>query len=309
MITALSLSPAVDKIYFIDGFECGKLYRVRNIVKSAGGKGINVARVSSILGEKVISIGFKAGETGEWLESQLKRMGVNTCFIEVKGESRTNINIIDKVNNHETEVLEIGPVIREEDTGVFMDEFEKVLKDTSVLVCSGGLPEGIPSNFYRILIEKAKLFRVKTILDSSGEMLAEGIKAAPYMVKPNLRELGVYAGKQLNSISDIIAACKSILNAGVEVVVTSMGAQGALLVSKEEVLHARVPEVNVVNTIGSGDSTVAGCAAGIRRGYSLDNMLRLGMACAVANTQFEEIGYISMDLVDRFINEIEIERL
>jgi len=309
MITALSLSPAVDKIYFIDGFECGKLYRVRNIVKSAGGKGINVARVSSILGEMVNSIGFKAGETGEWLESQLKRMGVNTCFIEVMGESRTNINIIDKVNNHETEILEIGPVIRDEDIGAFMDEFEKVLKDTSVLVCSGGLPEGIPSNFYRTLIEKAKLFRVKTILDSSGEMLAEGIKAAPYMVKPNLRELGVYAGKQLNSISDIIAACKSIINAGAEVVITSMGSQGALLVSEEEILHARVPEVNVVNTIGSGDSTVAGCAAGIRRGYSLEKMLRLGMACAVANTQFEEIGYISMELVDKFINEIVIERL
>jgi tagatose 6-phosphate kinase len=309
MITALSLSPAVDKIYFIDGFESGKLYRVRNIVKSAGGKGINVARVSSILGEKVNLIGFKAGETGEWLESQLKRMGVNTCFIEVRGESRTNINIIDKVKNLETEVLEIGPTIREKDIGVFMDEFEKVLKDTDVLVCSGGLPEGIPANFYRMLIERAKLYGVKTILDTSNEMLSEGIKAMPYMVKPNLRELGVYAGKQLNSISDIIGACKGIINAGVEIVVTSMGAQGALLVSKEEIVRARVPDVEVVNTIGSGDSTVAGCAAGIRRGYSPDKMLRLGMACAVANTQFEEIGYIRMELVDRFINEIVIERL
>ncbi|HHW49777.1 MAG TPA: 1-phosphofructokinase family hexose kinase [Clostridiaceae bacterium] len=309
MITALSLSPAVDKIYFIDGFETGKLYRVRNIVKSAGGKGINVARVCSILGEKVNLVGFKAGETGEWLESQLKRMGVNTCFIEVEGESRTNINIIDNVKNLETEVLEIGPTIRREDIESFMDEFEKVLKDTAVLVCSGGLPEGIPVNFYRILIEKAKFYGTKTILDSSGEMLSEGIKAAPYMVKPNLRELGVYAGKKLDNISDIIEACKSIINAGVEIVVTSMGAQGALLVSKDEIMRAKVPDIEVVNTIGSGDSTVAGCAAGIIRGYSLEKTLRLGMACAVANTQFKEIGYISMELVDKFFNEILVERL
>ena len=236
-------------------------------------------------------------------------MGVNTCFIEVEGESRTNINIIDTVKNLETEILEIGPTIKEKDIAAFMDEFEKVLKDTTVLVCSGGLPEGIQAGFYRMLIEKAKLCGVKTILDTSNEMLIEGIKAAPYMVKPNLRELGVYAGKQLNSLSDIIEACKSIINAGVEIVLTSMGAEGALLVSREEIMRAIVPDVEVVNTIGSGDSTVAGCATGINRGYSLDKTLRLGMACAVANTQFKEIGYVSMELVDKFFNEIVIEVL
>lgn len=309
MITALSLSPAVDKIYFIPDFESGKLYRVNDIVKSAGGKGINVARVASILGERVCSIGFKAGETGDWLQSQLNSMGVDTYFINVEGESRTNINIIDKTNNKETEVLEVGPEISEDDIESFMHEYKRVLNNTSILVCSGGLPEGIPVDFYRQLIEEAKTYGVKTILDTSNETFVEGIKAGPYMIKPNLRELSTFAGKRLENRTDIIDVCKEIVNNGVEIVVTSMGDRGALLVSEEEVLYAIVPNVEVVNTIGSGDSTVAGCAAGLKRGYSPERMLKLGMACAIANTQFREIGFVTTELVERFNTEIRIERL
>lgn len=307
MITALSLSPAVDKIYYISGFESGKLHRVRDIVKSAGGKGINVARVVSILNEKVNSIGFIAGETGDWLQSQLRCIGVDTCFIRVAGESRTNINIIDKEKSAETEILEIGPVISDKDIESFMLEFRRILEKTSILVCSGGLPEGIPVDFYRKLIEEAKAYGIKTILDTSNEILIEGIKAKPFMVKPNLRELGVFAGKNMDNRSDIIKACNDIVNSGVEVVVTSMGSQGAIMVTKHGVLNARVPDVEVVNTIGSGDSTVAGCTVGLRRGYSPENMLRLGMACAVANTQFREVGYISTELVNKYFDEIMVE--
>ena len=114
MITAVVLSPAIDKIYFIDNFRSGGLFRVNSVIKSAGGKGINVARVSSILGEKVKAIGFKAGDSGEWLESKLTDIGVETRFIHVDGESRTNNNIVDRSRNMETEILESGPNIQEE---------------------------------------------------------------------------------------------------------------------------------------------------------------------------------------------------
>lgn len=307
MITALSLSPAVDKIYFVDNFKAGNLHRVRNTVKSAGGKGINVARVSSILGEKVTSLGFKAGDTGEWLEAQLRKLGVKTGFIDVEGESRTNNNIIDRLNNTETEVLEIGPCIKQEDVERFLVTYKTILSKTKVLVCSGGLPEGVPVDFYKTLIEIARPYNVKVILDTSNDILVEGIKACPYMIKPNLRELSRYMDKQLDSIDDIVEACRYINNQGVELVLASLGKDGALLVSNDMVLHAQVPQIEAINTIGSGDSTVAGCAVGILRGCTHEQMLRLGMACAVANTQFVEIGVVSTELVNKFSKEIIIQ--
>lgn len=309
MITTLSLSPAVDKIYFVDGFETGKLYRVREIVKSAGGKGINVSRVASLLGERVTSIGFKAGDTGEWLEAQLKASGVHAEFIEVPGESRTNNNIIDRLNNAETEVLEIGPYISEDYLSRFLEVFKRVLVNTKVLVCSGGMPEGVPADFYRKLIDIAKQHGVKTVLDTSNEMLEEGIKAKPDIVKPNKRELSKYVSRQLNGINEIIEACRCIISDGVKIVTASLGGEGAILVTEDSALYAKPPEVDVVNTIGSGDSMVAGLAAGMARGYSLEEMFRLGMASAVANTQFREIGVVNGELVEKYLKEIKIQRM
>jgi 1-phosphofructokinase/tagatose 6-phosphate kinase len=212
MITTLSLSPAVDKIYFADNFQAGGLYRVKNVIKTAGGKGINAARVASILGEKVCTVGFKAGETGNWLESELKKLGVDTRFVEIAGESRTNNNIIDRVNGTETEVLEMGPEVTDHELSRFTAELEHVLGGTTVLVCSGGLPVGVRDDCYRKLIEIAKARGIKTLLDTSGSILVEGVKAAPYMVKPNLRELSNYAGSPLHSMDAIVKACRRILS-------------------------------------------------------------------------------------------------
>lgn len=307
MITTLSLSPAVDKIYFADNFMPGGLYRVRDVVKSAGGKGINVARVASLLGEGVRTLGFKAGETGRWLEAQLKILGIETAFIEVEGESRTNNNIIDRATGTETEVLEIGPYISPDAVSEFLVKFYCSLANTEVLVCSGGLPEGIADGFYRQLIEIAVSRKIRVILDTSGEMLKEGIQAVPYMIKPNLRELCEYAGQELREETDILAVCRNILSQGVKAVLTSLGKGGAILVTEERVIKAQALDVPVINTIGSGDSMVAGCAAAIARGYKDEEMLRLGMACAVANTQFAEIGMVRPELVQKFMQEIWIE--
>ncbi len=307
MITALSLSPAVDKIYFVENFEAGNLYRVKDVYKSAGGKGINVSRVACILGEDVTTMGFKAGSTGNWLEDKLIEVGAKTFFVEVEGESRTNSNVIDKATGKETELLEIGPCISPEQARIFVDKFTEMLEHTSVLVCSGGLPNGIPADFYRQLLNVASQKGVPAILDTSNEVLFEGIKARPYLIKPNLRELSAFAGKNLKTLEDVIHASMDIIAVGVRVVVTSMGSEGALLVTSDTIIRAYAPEIQVVNTIGSGDSMVAGFAAAIQRKASLDEMLKLGMACAAANANFKEIGFISMELVNKYIKEIRLD--
>jgi 1-phosphofructokinase/tagatose 6-phosphate kinase len=190
-----------------------------------------------------------------------------------------------------------------------MDSFFYALKDTRVLVCSGGLPEGVPVDFYARLIGMARNKGIRTILDTSGKVLEEGLKAAPFMIKPNRRELSGYCGRKLDNLKELAAACSDILSHGVEFVVASLGSEGALLVSRNIVLKATVPPVDAVNTIGSGDSTVAGCAAALARGYSPEEMLRLSMACAVANTRFMEIGVVTVELVEKYMEEIRIERM
>lgn len=309
MLTVLSLSPAVDKIYAIDNFSAGNLYRVANGLQSPGGKGINVSRVLKMLGAEVKVLGFKAGSTGEWIEQSLLDLGAETSFVKVAGQSRTNNNIIDKLNNRETEILEEGPDISLEAWDIFLKSFDKQLEQTDVLVCSGGLPKGLGAGTYAKLITKANKFGVKTILDASGDVLKLGIEAAPYLIKPNLRELSAYFNTQFTSDTQIVEACREIINKGVCVVVTSLGGQGALLVTSEHAYKANALEVNVQNTIGSGDSMVGGISKGLSENWSIEECFGLGCACAASNTEFFEIGLIDIPRVQDLKCKLIIKEL
>lgn len=309
MITVLSLSPAVDKIYIINNFCAGGLYRVDNYLQSPGGKGINCARVSKLLGAEVSVLGFKAGSNGQWLENSLTDIGAETHFINVPGQSRSNNNIIDKVNNTETEILEDGPLIGIDAWTAFYEKFCGQISGTDVLICSGGLPKGLGTDTYFRLIHEANNYSVKTILDSSGDILKLGIQAKPYMIKPNLRELSAYFGKAFTSDSDIVKACREIISCGIEVVVTSLGAQGAILVTGQKAYKASPLSVAAVNTIGSGDSMVAGMGTGISGSLPLEDSFRLGCACAASNTEFFEIGYINTARVEQLKSQIVLQEL
>jgi len=309
MITVLSLSPAVDKIYIIDDFYAGGLYRVNNCLQSPGGKGINVARVAKMLGSEVAVLGFKAGRNGQWLENSLIDIGAKTHFIEVEGQSRTNNNIIDRVNNNETEILEEGPVISQSAEALFLEKFCQQIKNSKVLVCSGGLPKGLGTETYARLILEANKYDVKSILDASGDVLRQGIEAKPYLIKPNLRELSMYFDTEFTSDAQIINACKEIISKGVKVVATSLGADGAILVTEHIALKAYPMKVDVVNTIGSGDSMVAGISTGLAGGLSIEDSFSLGCTCASSNTEFIEIGIIKSERVKQLMQEIIIKEL
>lgn len=309
MIATVALNPALDKIYFVDEFEAGKMYRVREMIESAGGKGVNVARVTKTLGEDTAAIGFKGGAAGNWIETQLKKLGVRTRFVEVQGETRTNNNIIDRSRKTETEILETGPIISSIDMGRFLQIYKETLEYSKVVILSGGLPQGIPVDYYKTLIEVAKLYKLPVILDASGEALSEGMKAKPHMIKPNLRELENLAKRKLTKTGDIIEVCREIVISGIEVVTVSMGEEGAILVSDNICIRAIAPTVTAVNSIGSGDAMVAGFAVGLVENKSPEECLKLAMACGVSNTQFVEIGVVDKDNVEVQLDNIEIEIL
>lgn len=309
MITVVALSPCIDKIYYIDNFVAGKLFRVKDIIKSAGGKGVNVARVCRLLGEEVNCIGFKAGHTGDWIEKQLSITGVNPYFVEVDGETRTNNNIIDLINNTETEILEKGPYIPENKIDEFINIFEEILENTSVLVCSGGLPEGVDKGIYASLIAYAKQHNITTILDTNGEVLKSSLYASPYIFKPNVRELKELSGKNIESLDEIVNIAKYYNKNTMSNILVSMGKEGAVYVSKRHTLKASIPDIKVMNTIGSGDSAVAGCAVSLKRGLNEYDMLKFAMACGVNNSTFSEIGKVIPQEVEELMDCIEIEYL
>ncbi|MCL2740483.1 MAG: 1-phosphofructokinase family hexose kinase [Oscillospiraceae bacterium] len=303
----------MDKIHFIDDFEVGTMRRSAKTVVSPGGKGVNVAKVASALGSGTHAVGFAAGHYGEWLEGSLREWGVGTTFIKVPGEVRTNVNVIDRARGTETEVIESGPEISGSDRLALLAEVERLLSGSdrarTVLICTGGYPLGIPDDFYATLIGLANGLGVRSILDTSGEALRRGVAARPFMVKPNMRELSHMVGYTPGTLRDVAESARSLLGAGPKVVAASMGKDGVLVVSDRYGFAALPPELEAVNTIGSGDAMVAGFAVALGRGYCMRKAIRLATACAASNCMHEEIGLVDRPEVERLSRDVGVDSL
>jgi tagatose 6-phosphate kinase len=309
MILAVTMNPAIDKVYSIPDFEVNRVFRPRAMTATAGGKGLNVARVAHLLGNRVTAAGFLGGSTGQYIHQQVEKMGIISGFISIQEETRICINITDEKNTTSTEILEPGPVISQEECGIFLEHYERLLDNCDVVTASGSLPKGIPADFYCTLIETAK-HRGKTfILDSSGDSFRLGIKAKPHMIKPNREEFEKLTGSDYETLQDYGIALMKLKDQGIRLPVISMGKDGCLAALEDGVYRFFAPPINVLNTVGSGDSFVAGCAVALCRGDKPVDVIKLGMACGMANTQFFQTGMVSPELVDRFLPMVEIEKL
>lgn len=305
MITVITFNPSIDRLYKLEKFEIGSVQRANFINPTAGGKGLNVAKVLKKLGEDINCIGFLGGFNGEYVKSQLKNIGIENKFTDIKEETRVCLNIIDS-NNISTEVLEKGPNVSEEEIQRFENDLEEVLKNTDVLVASGSLASGLPIDYYFKIGKLCNQRNIKFILDSSGESLKLGIKSKPYLIKPNMDELEILSGVKVKSVDDVINVSKSILSAGVENVCISMGKDGMVLVNKDFAYKVEIPKIDVVNTVGSGDSSIAGFALGIAKKYGLKESLKLANACGMSNAMNISTGDINLEDIDKFIEEIKV---
>jgi len=304
-ILVVSLNPAVDKIMFLPTFSVGGINRVAtgDVVVSAGGKGVNVARMCAQYGMPVASVGFAAGDAGKFIALDLESHRAEVDYIWLNGETRTNLNIISE--NSETEILEEGPSVETDSFEKMRAKFQEHLKITSVAVFAGGLPRGVEADAYKELIELAKREGVPTILDTSGEALIQGLKAGPDMVKPNLRELTLLLGNANPSESEIIDKTRILMcEFGVKLFVISRGAKGAVMISDDVEISLPAVETEIVNTIGCGDALVAGLACGLAKGLSNLEILKLGMEFAASNAGHKEIGYIdnNLGIIDNKLN-------
>lgn len=309
MISTVTLNVSIDKAYKIKGsVESGKVIRVLECNNTAGGKGLNVSRVISICGEEILATGFVGGHSGALVEELLEKDNIKNQFTHVKSETRNCINILDE-NNVSTEFLEKGFPVSEDELKKFIDDFDKIIDNSNIITISGSVPQGVPTDIYYKLINMIKSKNKKVILDASGELLKEGIKALPTMIKPNSEEMENLLGFSINNREEVINSAIKLYESGIELVAVSLGKDGALLVCKDGIYHGKPPKIDVVNTVGCGDSMVAAFAVAMERGYSNMESLKYAVSISAANAMTFSTGNINLEDVDNIFEDVTIEKL
>ncbi len=308
MILTVTLNPAVDKTYTAGELITGHVNRMRSVMKIAGGKGINVAKILKQYDYPVCATGFLGGYAGQFISDCLKEKEIDCRFISLKEETRSNMNILAD-NGYVTEILEPGPVISKEEQQQFIEQYEALLLECELVVLSGSIGRGMDEDIYPVLIQKANRKGIRVLFDSSGESLRKGIAAKPFLVKPNQKELEYIIGHRMANRQDVIRAAKVLQTAGIEQVIVSMGHKGLLSVGKEHIYFAKGKKIAAVNTVGCGDSVVASYAMSILRGDSPKEALRHAAAISAANATTIESANIPMDTAEAIYEDITIEEL
>lgn len=309
MILAITLNPAIDKAYFINGVQLGKAHRPEKAIDSAGGKGLNVARAAVQLGSSVVASGFLGGSNGSCIRKMIKAAGIEDAFVEIEGQTRICINITDMQTQQCTEVLERGPVIAKEEAEAFLYRYGQLLEQADVVTISGSLPEGLESSFYAELAAMGTARGKRVLLDTSGAALAEGIKAKPYLVKPNMDELAVLYPDLDRSLEGGIEAVQRLKRLGIELPVVTMGRKGAVAGLSDGIYKVMAPPVEAVNSVGSGDAFIAGCAVSLDRGMDEKSLARHAAACGSANAQSPQTGHVEAGIAASFFSETAIQKI
>ncbi len=307
MIHTVTANPALDLTYRIQTIKFDDTNRSKKVLRAPGGKGINVSRVAARLGHPTVAMGFVGGGSGIEIEALLKAEGVRTWFTHHKEPTRTNAIIQDDAGQ---QIRVSGP-----GASVTQDEVEALiesildLRQPDFLLLSGGLLDGMPRDFYTAMIRYAIRDQVKVAADADGDALKSAVAAGVYLIKPNQYELERLTGEPVRSYDDAVRAADVALNAGVSIVLCSLGADGAVLVTRESAWKAVPPRVKTNSAVGAGDSMLAGALVALAEDKSLDEVLRLGVACgtATATTPGTELCY--RDTIELILPQVELERL
>lgn len=279
MVYTVTLNPALDYSIQMAEFNLGKLNLSEKAYFLGGGKGINVSKVLKNLGVQSVALGFLGGFTGEFIKKELKDKEIEERFVEVEGNTRVNLKI--KNGEVETEVAGISPKITKENLDALLGELSKLV-DGDILVLSGSVPKDINSNVYAEIMKSIKK-DVKVIIDTRGEAFEAALESKPYLVKPNHHELEEFCKKEFHTIEEIIDGAKMIQARGAQNVIVSMGKDGSMLITKEgDVYRGNVPKGVLRNSVGAGDSMVAGIVSKLAKGEELLASYKFGISSGSA---------------------------
>ncbi|MBM7551575.1 1-phosphofructokinase family hexose kinase [Thalassobacillus pellis] len=293
MITTVTLNAAIDKTYWLDNLTVGTANRVKKAATEAGGKGVNVAKVLSTLGNDVTVTGLIGGSDGRLIIERLKEFPVNQQWSEISQNSRTCLNIIDESGKVETEILENGPAVSEKEWKRFISHLKEIANESSLVLFSGSLPSGLPADSYKTLVEELQAKGIFCGVDTSGEPLKKCLEIEPEIIKPNKKELEDFCGRKLDNLEDVIAEAKLIHQKGVKYVFVTLGKEGAIAVGDTGIYQAIIPEIKSVNSVGSGDATFAGIGGVLQDSDDIELALLNGMAAGIANALQTKAGRVN----------------
>lgn len=309
MILTVTLNPSIDISYQLEDLAIDTVNRVVDVRKTPGGKGLNVARVLNDLGESVSASGCIGGELGDFIVHQLPET-IEKRFFKIAGDTRNCIAILH--DGKQTEILEQGPLVDPDEADGFVNHFKYILDGVDVVTMSGSLPAGMPDDYYGRLIRLANTFGKKTVLDCSGNALKSVLEGddKPTVIKPNRDELAQLLGREVSKdVDELKAVLNQPLFAGIEWIIVSLGADGAFAKHHDAFYKVDIPKIEVVNPVGSGDSTVAGIASGLANEETDDVLLKKANVLGMLNAQEKTTGHVNMANYDKLYQKLAVREV
>lgn len=308
MILTVTLNPSIDISYKLPDFKLDTVNRCEDVIKTAGGKGLNVARVLKQIGGDVSCTGFVGGHLGNFIIDSLNSSNIDNDFVKINSQTRNCISIVD--GNSQTEILESGPTISQEEKKLFLIKYKTLTSKSKVVTISGSNPKGIANDFVEKLIKISKENNCLTILDVSGNLLKDSIlnfKVKPDVIKPNIDEFSNFIDKKIEDIdikNELINNAKDI-----QIIFLTCGKNGSYIRKDDKVYKIAIPKVKVVNPTGSGDATVAGIAYSLYKEKNLTYMAKLANALGISNAMNQKTGSVNVDDIDNLMDKITINTI
>ena len=305
----LCLNPAIDKLYEIDGFTAGEDYPGQRPGKQIGGKGVNVARVLSQLGADVQLYAFLGESGAEDFRREMQPL-CGCTFIEVPGACRTTVNIIDRRNGRETVITEAGPEVNVRHVQTLLRALDERVQPGDMVCCSGSIIAGAPADIYAQISQLCRQKGAACSLDCNAKALPASLRDARYALgKPNERELCALLGSERTQQPEALVRLARQIMPPYEALLVSMGAAGGVWIGESCAYLARMPQLQAVSTVGSGDAAFAGALYALGDGMAAPDVLRMAMACGAANAVRPETGSVRKEDVMRIQNDIDIQSL
>ena len=304
MIYTVTLNPSIDYVIKMDHLNTGHVNRVNSENVYPGGKGINVSRILKTLGKDNVATGFISGFTGDFIEKSLHDLKVSSDFIKLEnGFTRINVKV---KSDEETEINGQGPHISDEKLQELFDKLARLNKG-DILVLAGSIPSTLDESLYEKIMVKVKEIGIKVVVDATKNLLLNVLKFNPFLIKPNNHELEEIFGVKLYNMDDIATYAKKLQDMGARNVLVSMGKDGALLLTEDEDIYvSSAPKGNVINSVGAGDSMVAGFICGYVNTNSYEEALKLGAASGSATAFSSDLA--ERELIYKLLKEIKVER-
>jgi 1-phosphofructokinase len=303
MIYTVTLNPAIDYIVQVENFQANALNRIKQEAKFPGGKGINVSRVLKRIGIESKALGFTGGFTGEFIKNFLQKEEITVDFTEVDTDTRINIKL---KSAGETEINGQGPEVTSENYQDLLSKINELTRDDTI-VLAGSIPPAVPGDFYEHVTKLCAGKGINVIVDTSGPSLLNVIKYQPFLLKPNHHELGEIFSVDINTPADAAKYGRKLLELGAKNVIVSMAGNGAVLCTGDHVYTANVPKGKVINSVGAGDSVVAGFVGTYRLTANIVEAFKYGLAAGSATAFSADL--CSKEDIERLLPQIKIKEM